>query len=57
MDPTQFHAMRRAIQRSASDRKVALYIAARGLSQAQYRELLQHFPIDALDILDNMFSE
>ena len=52
MDPIQFQAMRKAFQKSSIDDKILLYISARGLTQAQYKELLRLFPMDAFPRLE-----
>jgi len=52
MDPSQFQTIHKVFHQSDTDGKIALYVAARGLTQAQYAELLQMFPASELDKLE-----
>ena len=52
MDSSTFEIMKIKFRNSDTDTKIKMYIDAEGLTQAQYRELLRLFPLDALNKLE-----
>ena len=56
MEITAFENMKKRFQEADIDTKIDMYIAAEGLSQTQYRELLKLFPLNALNLLEEALA-
>ena len=52
MDQDNFNKIKQDFESADTDRKIQMYITARGLSGAQYKELLRMFPLDELHRLE-----
>ena len=53
MDNTaNFERVKEEFSNADLDRKVQLYVSAEGLTQDQYKDLLQMFPSDQLPLLE-----
>ena len=48
----EFNHVKEEFSHADIDRKVQLYVTAEGLTQEQYKELLQMFPSDQLSLLE-----
>ena len=48
MQQGEFDKIKEEFENSNISKKIKMYVQAKGLSQAQYKELLQSFPLDAL---------
>ena len=56
MELTAFENMKRQFREADVDTKINMYIDAIGLSQTQYKELLQLFPLNELSRLEEALS-
>ena len=56
MELMSFENMKTQFQEADVDTKIEMYIAAEGLSQTQYKELLKLFPLSALDRLEEALA-
>ena len=48
----EFERVKQEFSNADIDRKVQLYVSAEGLTQDQYKDLLQMFPSDQLSLLE-----
>jgi len=52
MDYVEFTKMKEHFKQADTDEKIEMYVNARGLDSAQYRELLTLFPLNELGKLE-----
>jgi hypothetical protein len=52
MENTAFEALKIEFEKACTDRKIAIYVDADELTQHQYKELLQMFPLNDLNKLE-----
>ena len=52
MEITAFEALKNEFRKSDTDRKIAIYVDSEDLTQHQYKELLQMFPLQDLNKLE-----
>ena len=52
MELTAFEALKTEFRKADTDRKIRIYVDSEGLTQHQYRELLQMFPLPDLHKLE-----
>lgn len=52
MEITAFQSLKNEFKKADTDRKIAIYVDADELTQHQYKELLQMFPLGDLDKLE-----
>jgi hypothetical protein len=52
MELTAFEALKTEFKKADTDRKIRIYVDSDGLTQYQYKELLQLFPLGDLDKLE-----
>jgi hypothetical protein len=52
MEITAFESLKKEFCKADTDRKIAMYVDADGLTQPQYKELLRMFPLRDLDKLE-----
>ena len=52
MEESQFENLKMKFRNGDTDKKIALYIEAEGLTQPQYKELLRMFPLKDLGKLE-----
>lgn len=52
MEITAFQELKNEFKKSDTDRKIAIYVESDGLTQFQYKELLQMFPLQDLNKLE-----
>ena len=56
MELTKFEDMKKEFSEADIDTKIDMYIEAEGLSQTQYKELLQLFPLNELYRLEEALA-
>lgn len=56
MELTAFENMKKEFREADTATKINMYIEAEGLSQTQYRELLQLFPLNELNKLEEALA-
>jgi hypothetical protein len=52
MENSTFEALKTEFKKADTDRKIAIYVDAEELTQTQYKELLQMFPLSDLNKLE-----
>lgn len=56
MEKSKFEELKQEFINSDTDKKIEIYIATEGLTQAQYKELLKVYPYSEIDKLEEALA-
>lgn len=52
MELMEFQKLKETFKTAEVDKKINIYTTSQGLTQSQYRELLQYFPVNEIPALE-----